>query len=76
MAPTNISPPLPRRTSRSPEVVSDIKMRCRVQPQQLHEFPTVFVEKSSRAAGSCIRHDKADIEIACGIGEYRKETTL
>ena len=45
------------------DVVSDIEIRCRVQPQQLHEFPKIFVEKSFRAGDSRMQHDKADIEI-------------
>jgi hypothetical protein len=58
------------------DVVSDIEIRCRVQPQQLHEFPKIFVEKSSGLAIPACNTTRPTSRSARGICERRKENRL
>jgi len=58
------------------EMVGDVQMRHRIEPQsRLKQLP-IELQKLARIWGAGIGDDKADVEIVCSPGKPRKEVLL
>ena len=58
------------------EMVSDVQMRHRIEPQSCLKQLPIELQELARISGAGIGDDKADVEIVSSVGESRDESLL